>query len=161
MKISKVLIATDGSDRSDQAADYGISLAKACGAEINIISVVDSGHPRNAMDIDPDSIEEIKEDSGLTPQAEKMEEDKKGPEWQYVAKVSEAAHAAGLTVSCDVRIGDPAEQIVSFAQENGVDMIVLGSHGRSTVGAALMGSITTEVIHKCNIPVLVIPVHSS
>lgn len=156
--VKKILVATDGSERAEKAAEQAIDLAKACGAEIIIVSVVDSGSPRTAMDIDPDALQEIKEDNNDI-DVEKIIDDKKGPEWQNCARVSEMAHAANLTVSCDVRIGNPAEEIVDFAREKGADLVVLGSHGRSSVGNAVMGSITTGVLHKGDLPVLVIPVH--
>ncbi|MHB1390994.1 MAG: universal stress protein [Thermoleophilia bacterium] len=156
--VKKILVATDGSERAEKASEIAIELAQACGAEFFIISVVDSGSPRSAMDLDPDAMKEIVEDNNYS-DVEKIIDDKKAPEWQNCARVSEAAHAAKLTVACDVRMGNPAEEIIDFAREKGADLIVLGSHGRSHLGNAVMGSVTTAILHKGDLPVLVIPVH--
>ncbi|MHB0867714.1 MAG: universal stress protein [Thermoleophilia bacterium] len=156
--VKKILVATDGSERAEKAAGLAIELAQACGAEFFIVSVVDSGSPRSAMDIDPDALEEIKEDNNFS-DVEKIIDEKKAPEWQNCARVSESAHAANLTVTCDVRMGNPAEEIIAFAREKSADLIVLGSHGRSQLGTAVMGSVTTAILHKGDLPVLVVPVH--
>jgi nucleotide-binding universal stress UspA family protein len=116
---------------------------------------VDEGHPRTAIDIDPDGLEEIAEEYDTT----HLEAEKKKLEQYFVDRVTKKAGEQGLKVTTDVRIGNPANEIVEYASGNGIDMIVLGAHGRTALGSALMGSITTEVIHKCKIPVLVIPVH--
>ena len=151
----KILVATDGSPRSEKAADAAIMLAKMSGAELQVISVVDPGSPRTAMDIDPDVYDEIKEDDLVI--SDEVEAERKKPEQQFVSRVADRASGEGVQVSQIISVGDAAEKILSTAKENSVDMIVVGTHGRSPVVTAVMGSIATKVIHGGMTPVLVVP----
>jgi nucleotide-binding universal stress UspA family protein len=153
--VKKILVATDGSPRSEKAADAAIMLAQSCGAELQVLSVYDMGSPRSAMDIDPDSYEEIKEDDMLI--SEEVEAERVKPEKQFVHQVTKKAAAASLQTQGIVRVGNPAEEILSTSKENACDMIVVGTHGRGPVATAVMGSIATQVIHTSAIPVLVVP----
>lgn len=153
--VKKILIATDGSTRSEKAADAGILLAQSCGAELHVVSVVDTGKPRTAMDLDLDVTEEIKEDDHVI--AEEVEAKRIKPEQQFVSHITDKAAGAGLQANGIVRLGRPAEEILGCAQENSCDIIVMGSHGRGPVATAVMGSIATKVISGGATPVLVVP----
>lgn len=63
----------------------------------------------------------------------------------------------GFTASCAVGFGDPAKEILAEAEQRQVDCIALASHGRSALGAALLGSVATALIHSHRFPVLVAP----
>jgi len=71
------------------------------------------------------------------------------------------AENLGLAATAETVVGHGtsgvAEAIVETAARKGAAMIVLGSHGRSAIGAALLGSVSTAVLHRSNIPVLVVP----
>lgn len=54
-------------------------------------------------------------------------------------------------------IGSAGEQIVRFAKEGQFDLIVMGTHGRTAMAGAVMGSVTTYVLGHCEIPVLLVP----
>ncbi|MBI5870843.1 MAG: universal stress protein [Actinobacteria bacterium] len=153
--VKNILVATDGSPRSEKAADAAIMLAKSCNAQLHVLSVVDSGKPRSAMDFDLDVAEEIKEDNPEI--SDEWEEDRMKPEQQFVSHVTDKASGAGVEAHALVRLGHPAEEIVSAAKENDCDMIVVGTHGRGPVATAVMGSIATKVIHDGSTPVLVVP----
>jgi len=153
--VKKILIATDGSPRSEKAAEMAIMLAKSCGAELRVLSVYDMGSARSAMDIDPDSYEEIKEDNMIISQ--EIEEARIKAEKVFVSRVTEKASAEGIEARGMVRVGDPAEEILAAAGEHGSNIIVVGTHGRGPVATAIMGSITTRVIHSAPAAVLVVP----
>lgn len=153
--VKNILVATDGSPRSEKAADSAIMLAQSCNAALHVLSVVDSGKPRTAMDFDLDVAEEIKEDNPAI--ANEWEEDRMKPEQQFVGHVTDKASAAGIHANGIVRLGNPAEEILNVASENACDLIVVGTHGRGPVATAVMGSIATKVIHSGKTPVLVVP----
>ncbi|HEX6388871.1 MAG TPA: universal stress protein [Solirubrobacteraceae bacterium] len=71
------------------------------------------------------------------------------------------AHAAGLRPTCETAVAQGtsgvATAIVETAARRGATMIVVGSHGRSAIGAALLGSVSTAVLHRSTVPVLVVP----
>jgi nucleotide-binding universal stress UspA family protein len=54
-------------------------------------------------------------------------------------------------------VGAPGQEIVRLATEEGFDLIVMGTHGRTALAGALMGSVTTYVLGHCSVPLLLIP----
>lgn len=149
----KILVAADGSSRAEKAASYAIGLAKSCDAELHVVSVVDIGSPRTAMEIDPDYTEEIKESIDVS----KLETERKKVENQIIDHVNKMASAEGIQATGSVRVGHPSEEILKHAQETDCDLIVMGSHGRRGLTAAVMGSVSTNVIHAGAFPVLMVP----
>ncbi|RJQ48025.1 MAG: universal stress protein [Gaiellales bacterium] len=152
-----VLVTTDGSARAEKAAAYAIDLARNTGGSLHVISVVNEDKPRNAGEIDPDFYEEIVDSPNVDTGA--LELKRKKPEMEFAGRIAEQASQQGVEASTVVRVGNPAEEIVSAASDLGADVIVVGSHGRGAAAAALMGSVATNIIHKGDVPVLVIPVH--
>jgi nucleotide-binding universal stress UspA family protein len=63
----------------------------------------------------------------------------------------------GCTVSPQVLEGEPAHELLDFAEGRGIEMLVAGSHGHSFVGRLLMGSVSTRLIRSAHVPVLVVP----
>lgn len=63
----------------------------------------------------------------------------------------------GCTVFTHLLEGEPAHELLTFAEDQGSDLLVAGSHGLSFVGRLLMGSVSTRLIRGAHIPVLVIP----
>ncbi|MBE0429834.1 MAG: universal stress protein [Thermoleophilia bacterium] len=146
----KILIATDGSRRSEKAASKAIEMAQSCSGSLNIISVVDAGSPRSAIDIDPYDIE----DESIL---KELDEKKKKPEEAFVERISNMAAESDVKAGTEVRIGDPADEILDYAKETASDVIVIGSHGRGAVASAVMGSTSLNLVRKGNVPVLVVP----
>jgi nucleotide-binding universal stress UspA family protein len=60
----------------------------------------------------------------------------------------------GVNFRHEIRRGDPATEIVKYADENAVDMIVLTTHGRTGLSRLLMGSVAEHVVRKAHCPVL-------
>ena len=58
-----------------------------------------------------------------------------------------------------VRRGMPAEEIKRFAQEEGIDLIVMASHGRTGLRHMVMGSVAERVVRLCSVPVLTVKPH--
>jgi len=146
--ISKILVPTDGSKPARKSVEYAAGLAKQTGAAITLLTVIDNSFfitqtiPAAAT---PVRIREPIEDY-LKVAAESYIEDaerlcgKKGIEYQKI-----------------IRSGHPVEEIIKEAKKSKVDLIVIGSHGRSALKAAVLGSVTFGVINKeTKIPVLVV-----
>jgi nucleotide-binding universal stress UspA family protein len=68
----------------------------------------------------------------------------------------EAVKLGAPRVEVTKAVGEPAAEIVSFAAEQGMDLLVLGTHGRSGLEHALMGSIAERVVRKARCPVLTV-----
>jgi nucleotide-binding universal stress UspA family protein len=132
-----LLVPTDGSRFSDGSTEKAISLAKVYGAELKIISVVDVTDEFQAQA--PDAVE------SLVNQA-----------WQHVEAVGKKAAAIGVHADCFVREGESYQVITGMAMKQAVNMIIMGSHGRTGVKRIFMGSVTEKVIGHAPCPVLVV-----
>jgi len=141
--INKILIATDGSEYTKKAVDHGIELANNNGAKIIAFYVIDTrayaSIPLSAPMEYAYSILRQEGDMAL----------------KYVA---ERAEAAGLEVEGIIAQGHPAEEIIKYAEENSIDLIVMGTLGKSGLDRFLMGSIADQVIRHSKIPIIAVPV---
>jgi nucleotide-binding universal stress UspA family protein len=63
---------------------------------------------------------------------------------------------AGYTVSIAVRFGDPANEIITFAEQQSVDMVAMATHGRTGLQHLVLGSVAAEVLRSLTIPVLLV-----
>jgi nucleotide-binding universal stress UspA family protein len=70
--------------------------------------------------------------------------------------LAEGPRSAGLTVQTEVLLNEsPAEAIVKFVAERGIDVVAMSTHGRSGISRLIHGSVTGAVISACRVPVLV------
>jgi len=146
--ISKILVPIDGSKVSQKAAKYAVELAKQTGAFLTLLSVIDKrfvvGQAVSAC-ASPTHLKESIEDY-LKQSAQSATD-----EIAKVCKQNRIQHRVAI------RTGHPVEEIVNEATKSKVDLIVMGSHGKSALKAAVLGSITYGVMHKdTKIPVLIV-----
>ncbi len=128
----KVLFCTDFSENSEPACELAVEYAKAFGAELLIIHVIDAGSFPNYADwMIPGVGEQFNQ---LALRAQEAAEDRLG------ARVREYGQSLkGVRTFC--KVGSAPKEIVSFAAEESVDLIVVGTHGRTGVKHLVMGSI--------------------
>ena len=79
----------------------------------------------------------------------------------YLSQVAARLEVGGLKVVISIRFGQPADEILTYAQELGCDMIVMSTHGRSGVGRWVYGSVADKVLRGSKIPVLLIRVQET
>ena len=140
--IKKILLPTDGSDRSMDAVRYAISMAKQTNASILVLSVVDERF--NSIETAPDPV--VFMDSAFMESAK-----------TYVELAENEIKKEGISVDKSVRIGIPAVEIVKEGERSEIDLIIMGSHGRTGLQSALLGSVTMSVIHRnTSIPILIV-----
>jgi nucleotide-binding universal stress UspA family protein len=135
-----IVWSTDGSDHAERALPYVKNLARADGAAITVVHVVERvegsgavGGPRRA---DESEIQTRLED------------------------LTVAISQEGLTASLIIRgnVGArPAHEIAEVAREADADLIVVGSRGLSSIGGLLLGSVAHRLLHIAPCPVLVVP----
>ena len=139
-----ILISTDGSELSNKALVEGASLAKQLGANVTIVTAVATQEP------------EFVEDELIGPDQRELQEIAQNEAKQILASAKQIVESAGVscrTVSAIDR--RPYEAILDTADSNGCDLIVMASHGRSGIGALLIGSETQKVLTHGKLPVLV------
>jgi nucleotide-binding universal stress UspA family protein len=143
IKLKKVLVPTDFSDSARHAFSYGVSFAREYKAELVLLHVVENLTVGYASDLFPVPMAEVfQEISGYA----KTE----------LAKLAAAAKQKGVACSELVAQGKPSAEIIRYAAENEVDMIVLGTHGKGMLDQALFGSTTERVVRRAPCPVLTV-----
>ncbi len=145
--ISKILLATDGSEPAQKCLAYAADLAKQTGATIILLSVIEKGFvPASVPDfVTPTHLIEPVEDY-LKQMAE-----------TYLQQAEDFCRMKEVPSRRVIRLGHPVEEIIKEAEKSGVDLIVIGSHGKSALKAAVLGSVTFGIINKdTKIPVLVV-----
>ena len=146
--ISKILVPTDGARAAQKAAMYAVDLATQLKASVIALSIIDK---RSFM--------------GQTVPAGKTSRHVIEPIEDYLREAAEG-YAGEIKKLCDkngvrsktvITKGHPVEEIVKEAKKSKADLIVVGSHGRGALAAAVLGSVTYGVIHKATkIPVLIV-----
>jgi universal stress protein A len=135
----RLMLATDLGEASAAATEQAFSLAASLGASLLAVSVIDPG----ALVLPGGRFR-----ARVDQERSRLERDAQ----ELVAR----GRREGIDVSFLVWTGDPGDQIVSAAEAERVDMIVVGSHGRGTVGRLLLGSVSEHVVRNAGCPVLVV-----
>jgi nucleotide-binding universal stress UspA family protein len=136
--IRRILLATDLTEASEVATDWAFALAERNGADLLVVSVID-------------------------PHVLHQESQRTGLRWDQVRDRRQAAaqelvvrgRPTGLSVTFLVWTGDPGESIVSAAEAEAADLIVVGTHGRGPIGRLFLGSVSQHVVRNAPCPVLV------
>lgn len=139
-----LLIATDGSELADKGVTHGLALGKALGAKVIVVTVSD---PWTAF---------VTGEVGASFPIDEYERACEVNASAILSAVEKRAEAAG--VACQKRyVKDqfPAEGILETAKNDGADLIVMASHGRSGVQRLLLGSQANKVVTHSKVPVLV------
>ncbi|WP_086889333.1 universal stress protein [Natrarchaeobaculum aegyptiacum] len=136
---TNVLVATDGSPGDDVAIDHATELADAYGASVQALYVVDVGPEPAGLDAD---------------QHETLYEPAERRGREATVRVENRASDRDLEVARAVREGVPHEEILAAAAEYDSDLIVVGTHGRTGVERARLGSTTERVLTRADVPVL-------
>ncbi len=144
IKLQKVLLPTDFSEYSTAARMYACAFADQFGAELHLLHVVQDlaplvPEPGAALAPPIDYLRELE----LNAQA-------------MLDRSLDANWAVGKMVVRVVRQGPPFLEIIRYAQETNIDLIVLGTHGRGGLAHMLLGSVAEKVVRKAPCPVLTV-----
>lgn len=141
MEFKKVLIAVDESPYAARAAEAGVALARQLGAVVAFVAVAETAGAGYAGD------------TGVTAEEwiAMVRRDAQSLLSGYVARAATVPPALEF-----LEEGRPAARIVEAAREWAADVIVMGTHGRSAVTSALLGSVAQGVLHHASCPVMVV-----
>lgn len=138
-----ILIPTDGSDGSRAAVEHGVTLAGRFDATVHALSVVDEAFSK--ADVADDTV-----------WMSIYEERERDGERATELIATTAADVHDVSVVQTIYEGDPAETILAYIDEHAIDLVVMGTHGRTGIGRHLLGSVTTTVVRAASIPVLTV-----
>jgi nucleotide-binding universal stress UspA family protein len=138
----KILVPLDGSELAKMALDEAEKLAKIFDAEIVLFQVV----PFMPIYGSPELVTPLIVDEKQKEAAEK-----------YLVNLGEELKKKGLRAAATVRTGQQvAVEIIDFAKEAGVDLIIMCTHGRSGISRWVMGSVALKVVTRAETPILLI-----
>lgn len=136
-----IFIATDGSAHNKKAINHSIEIAKLSGAKLYAGYVVDTA-----------AFASIPMDAGWEMMYELLEQEANAAT-ESVQKMAEDVGIEFETVTLE---GNPSHEIIEFADNNNIDLIVMGTLGKSGLDRFLLGSVAEKVTRNSKVPVLVV-----
>lgn len=137
-----VLVAVDGSPLAERALTYALETFPD--ATITTIYVIDP----------TDSVIDV--EAGGLPVAEDWYDTARARATDVHARATELATAHDIDLETVTDVGRPARTILEYADDHGIDQIVAGSHGRSGIDRAVLGSVAERVTRRARIPVTIV-----
>ncbi|WP_340101382.1 universal stress protein [Salinibaculum salinum] len=137
----RILVPTDGSEGTEKTLDHAVEMATRYDADIHALAVIDE---RQFEQLEGD--QKFETETTLEDHCERA-----------VARVAERAGSEGIAVTTAIRSGVPSQRIIEYAAENGIDVVIMGTHGRSDhERIATVGSVTQRVVENAEVPVFVV-----
>jgi len=136
----EIVIATDGSENNLRAISYGIKLAKLSGATVYALHVIDTYSLSQSWTAGRETMYEVLRMDGQ----------------KATLKIKECGEASGVEVKEVLLEGHPSSEIIDFAENNNIDLIVMGTLGKTGLDRFLMGSVAEKVVRNSKVPVLVV-----
>ncbi len=136
----EILAPTDGSEAASEAVDHAVAVAEQSGGRVHAVHVVDVGAVAGG---------------GITMPSEVLTELDSAGE-AAAERVTARVRDAGLDAVSAVREGRPAETLVNYADEHDIDLIAMGTVGRTGLSRFLLGSTTEKVVRHADPPVLAV-----
>ena len=140
--VKRIVVATDFSETSDRAVDAAVELAATTGASVTVVHAYEIpvyGFPDGSLVASADFATRI------TTAAQ-----------EALAATLEMRKSKGVELEPELRQGVPWQEVNDVADKRNADLIVIGTHGRSGLAHALLGSVAERVIRSATRPVLVI-----
>ena len=135
---TKIMVAYDASEQAEQAFDAGVNLALKYSAELIVLAVVRPPEPPGMVET-----EAILENGQTFFEA-------------HFAKLREKAAVSALKPRFEVQVGHPGEQIIHVANQENVNLIIMGHRGKSLIKRWLLGSISKRVLSYAHCSVLIV-----
>ncbi len=128
--LKKILVAFDGSEKSYDAFDFALEMSKLCPNAAPDIIVLSVAQPPEPID--------IVEMGAVIDSATQYYE-------QLFNDLRQRARAKNLEIKTEVAVGHPADQIIRYASELKIDMVIMGQKGKSRIESWLLGSVSKRV----------------
>ncbi len=140
-----IVVGTDGSETANEAVRQATELAKAIGANINIVSA-----------FEPVGNQRLREERQQVPEDMQWMVNEREDVEATLRDATESLQEAGVNVETYARQGDPADAILDVAEEQNADLIIVGNKGMTGAKRFLLGSVPNKVSHHAPCSVLII-----
>jgi nucleotide-binding universal stress UspA family protein len=142
IEIRKICVPTDFSEHADHALAYGLNIASRYGCEVHVLHVAE-----DAEDMaDAKALAESSSPMFVTDFLDKLEAEAEAAELE--AKLGEVGIVRAF------RAGSPDDEICRYVEREQIDLVVIGTHGRTGLERLVMGSVAESLVRKCPCPVL-------
>jgi len=136
-----ILVPTDGSEGTNKAVEHALDIAEKYDATAHVVYVVNtSAYSTLPADSNWESITAALEDEGK----------------EATGEIVEEMRNADVNAMPSVEEGIPHKTILEYAENNDIDLIVMGTHGKSGLDRLLLGSVTEKVVRASEVPVLTV-----
>jgi nucleotide-binding universal stress UspA family protein len=140
----KILAPLDGSELSECTLDHVSAIGSGCQVpEVILLQVIEPLQTAAAIEI-PETF------------ANTLSKQRKKDAGDYLRKAVERIKRSGLKVETAIANGEPADEILKYAEKNKVDLIVMSTHGRSGIVRWAMGSVAEKIVRHSPVPVLTV-----
>ena len=139
---SKIVVGTDFSDSSAAALQHAANLAERLQAELHVVHIAKAN--MMATDLGLDVPQEFEESQQANQRLKRLR----------------TMLSSNLEVHLHLRIGHPVHELLALVREIHPEMVIVGNHGRGAVMRVIHGSISTELMRICPVPLLIVPAPS-
>jgi nucleotide-binding universal stress UspA family protein len=140
-----ILVPTDSSEGASVAVEHAINIAGTYGATLHALYVVDTRMSPISTKIDRDVVIDLLDQSGERP----------------TTPVLDRAKEMNIPAIETIRVGVPHKIIREYIDKNDIDLVVMGTHGRTGLEHTLLGSTTERIVRTVDVPVLTVPLDTS
>ena len=142
----KIMVPLDGSSLAECVLPHVEAIAKGCAVKGLILLRV----------VEPERVYTVS-DSSIDPNlAATRESERKKAAEKYLNEIADRITEMGLACEVEAVAGRVAEQLVDYCVENGVDLIIIATHGRSGVTRWVRGSVADKILRSSTIPVMMV-----
>jgi len=142
----KILVPVDGSELAECVLPHVEAIAKGCQVKnIIFVQAVEIFHPADGMGF-AFSPEEMN----------RLESEGRKAAKEYLSRLLARVKYGGANVQSEILVGRPADRISEYAEKNGIDLIVMATHGRSGVSRWVWGSAADRILRSSCVPVLMV-----
>ena len=146
----KMLVCLDGSEIAEKILPYVREEALATGSKVTLLQVV---IVPSGLTLDIPGFPAVPLHSSSMPEQLKKEDNTAKA---YLKQIAQPIREQGIQVRCKTLIGSPGPTIISYANENNIDLIAIASHGHSGLRNVLLGSVAEYIVRESGLPILMI-----
>ena len=140
LQFKSILAPTDFSEHSEAALRYAVAFADEFGCSVHLFHAVEHPTQYGFGGVNPDELQ----------QSLRQEANRKMDE------LHDTWSAYNFPVHREIRVGNPFAEIIRYARDQSIDLIVMGTHGRTGAKHVLVGSVAERVVQKAPCPVLTV-----